>query len=103
MPTPADEAPVNLRHDIIASHNRVMVGAADGTVSAVASRGARMATRRLNEPIEPMTLGNMRANGVRALAVTCPKCHHEAILSVSLTPPSARAPIVSDTIRGFPA
>jgi hypothetical protein len=29
----------------------------------------RMATRRLNEPIEPMTLGNMRANGVRSLDV----------------------------------
>jgi hypothetical protein len=28
-----------------------------------------MASRRINEPIEPMTLGNMRANGVRSLAV----------------------------------
>jgi hypothetical protein len=28
-----------------------------------------MASRRINEPIEPMTLGKMRANGVRSLAV----------------------------------
>jgi hypothetical protein len=33
------------------------------------------------EPIEPMTLGNMRANGVRSLDVCCWACHHRAILS----------------------
>jgi hypothetical protein len=35
-----------------------------------------MATRRLNEPIEPMTLCNMRANGVRSLAIPCRICHY---------------------------
>jgi hypothetical protein len=30
-----------------------------------------MATQRFNEPIEPMTLGNMRDNGVRSLFVSC--------------------------------
>jgi hypothetical protein len=43
-----------------------------------ASRAAynrMMAARRLNEPIEPMTLGNMRANGVRSLDVSCWQCH----------------------------
>jgi hypothetical protein len=25
----------------------------------------------------PMTLGNMRANGVRSLVVACDLCHHE--------------------------
>jgi hypothetical protein len=30
-----------------------------------------MAARRMNEPIEPMTLGNMCANGVRSLDVPC--------------------------------
>jgi hypothetical protein len=40
-----------------------------------------MATSRLNEPIEPMTLGNMRANGVRSLDVCCWVCHHRAIMS----------------------
>jgi hypothetical protein len=31
-----------------------------------------MAAKRINNPIEPMTLGNMRANGVNLLAV--PRC-----------------------------
>jgi hypothetical protein len=30
-----------------------------------------LATMRLNYPIEPMTLGNLRANGVRSLDVSC--------------------------------
>ena len=32
-----------------------------------------------------MTLGNMRENGVRSLAITCGAlhCHHEAVLDVS--------------------
>jgi hypothetical protein len=29
----------------------------------------------------PATLGNMRANGVRSLAVSCWQCHHQAVLS----------------------
>ena len=29
-----------------------------------------------------MTLGNMRKNGVRSLAVRCVNCHHEAALDV---------------------
>jgi hypothetical protein len=35
--------------------------------------------------IEPMNLGNMRASGVRRLAIYClgSDCHHEAILDVS--------------------
>jgi hypothetical protein len=36
-----------------------------------------MATSRFDEPIEPMTLGNMRANGMRPLAASCWQCHHE--------------------------
>jgi hypothetical protein len=47
-------------------------------------RGAynrRMAARRINDPIEPMTLGNMRANGVRSLDVCCWVCRHRTILS----------------------
>jgi hypothetical protein len=45
-----------------------------------------MAARRLNEPIEPMTLGNMRANGVRSLDVCCWICHHRAIMSADPWP-----------------
>ena len=31
----------------------------------------------------PMTLGNMRVNGVRNLAVFCGACHHQAVVDVS--------------------
>jgi hypothetical protein len=31
-----------------------------------------------------MTLGNMRANGVRSLAMCCWQCHHEAVLDDGL-------------------
>jgi hypothetical protein len=40
-----------------------------------------MAAARFTDPIEPMTLGNMRANGVRSLDVSCWQCHHRAIMS----------------------
>jgi hypothetical protein len=40
-----------------------------------------LAPNRFNDPIEPMTLQNMRENGVRTLAVTCPKCQHERIIN----------------------
>jgi hypothetical protein len=30
-----------------------------------------------DEPIKPMTLGNMRQNGVRGLDVTCQHCDHQ--------------------------
>ncbi len=29
-----------------------------------------------------MTLANMRANGLRSLAIRCELCHHEAVLNV---------------------
>ena len=35
--------------------------------------GLAMATKRLDYPIEPMDLANMRENGVRSLAI---QCHH---------------------------
>jgi hypothetical protein len=46
----------------------------------------RMVARRTNDPIEPMTLGNMRANGVRSLDVSCWQCHHGAIMSADQWP-----------------
>jgi hypothetical protein len=39
-----------------------------------------MATKRFNDQIEPMTLGDMRANGVRSLLTSCHKCHHEMVI-----------------------
>jgi hypothetical protein len=39
-----------------------------------------------------MTLGNMRANGVRSLAVSCHLCHHEAVLSADSWPDDVPVP-----------
>jgi len=41
-----------------------------------------------------MTLGNMRENGVRTLAVYCGAlhCHHEAVLDVSAYPDDVTVP-----------
>src|ERR1700692_3325588 len=45
-----------------------------------------MVAIRFNEPIRPMTLGTMGANGVHSLAVSCHLCHHEAIISAAPWP-----------------
>jgi hypothetical protein len=37
---------------------------------------------RPDEPIQPMTLGNMRQNGVRSLDVTCRACGHHTEVNV---------------------
>jgi hypothetical protein len=42
-----------------------------------------------------MTLGNMRANGVRSLAVSCWQCHHRAILSADSGPITSGAEAVA--------
>jgi hypothetical protein len=39
-----------------------------------------------------MTLANMRANGVRSLAVRCELCHHEAVLNVDAYADEATVP-----------
>jgi hypothetical protein len=41
-----------------------------------------MARPRSKDPIEPMTLENMRENGVRTPAVQCHQCRHERIMNV---------------------
>jgi hypothetical protein len=40
---------------------------------------------------EPMTLGNMRANGVHTLAVYC-RCNHDAILDAASYPDEMPVP-----------
>jgi hypothetical protein len=40
-----------------------------------------------------MTLGNMRANGVRSLAVSCWLCHHRTILSADPWPDHVPVPM----------
>jgi hypothetical protein len=48
--------------------------------------------RRSNYLTEPMTLDNMRENGVRSLAVSCWICHHRAILNAEPWPDDLSVP-----------
>jgi hypothetical protein len=43
-------------------------------------------------PSHPMTLRNMRANGVRSLSVSCWLCHHGAVLAVDRWPDDVPVP-----------
>jgi hypothetical protein len=44
---------------------------------------------------QPMTLANMRQNGVRSLAVTCAICRHAALLNVDAFADSIPVPAFS--------
>jgi hypothetical protein len=52
--------------------------------------GSAHATQPIPRP--PMTLGNMRANGVRSLAVYCWTCHHQSVLAVDKWPDNVPVP-----------
>ena len=56
-----------------------------------------MGLRQSQKSIEPMTLGNMRANGVRSLAIRCRAlwCNHEAILDAGTYPDEVPVPSFS--------
>lgn len=43
----------------------------------------------------PMTLANMRANGVRSLSVRCELCHHEAVINVDAFAEAVTVPAFS--------
>jgi hypothetical protein len=43
-------------------------------------------------PAIPMTLGNMRLQGVRSLSVSCWRCHHDGVLSADPWPDSVYVP-----------
>jgi hypothetical protein len=45
-----------------------------------------MSTRPRSQAGDPMTLGNMRANGVRSLDVSCWQCHHRTFMSADPWP-----------------
>jgi hypothetical protein len=47
---------------------------------------------RFDQPIEPMTLGNMRELGVRSFHVSCWNCHHQAVLSSDRWPDDVAVP-----------
>jgi hypothetical protein len=51
-----------------------------------------MSARPRSRPGDPMTLGNMRANGVRSLAVSCWQCHHQPVLTADSWPHDVPVP-----------
>jgi hypothetical protein len=55
-------------------------------------KAVTMARSRFNDPVEPMTLGSMRDNGVRSLDVSCWQCHHRAIMSADPWPDHVTVP-----------
>jgi hypothetical protein len=54
---------------------------------------------RPNEPIKPMTLGNMRQNGVRGLDVTCLHCGHQTAVNVDTWPDHIAVPPFGPRMR----
>jgi hypothetical protein len=47
----------------------------------------------------PMTLGNMRANGVRAVIATCEACGHKADVNVDALPETLTVPKAGSRLR----
>jgi hypothetical protein len=47
-----------------------------------------------------MTLGNMRANGVGSLDVSCWQCHHHAIMSADRWPDDVPVPAFGPRTTG---
>ena len=52
-----------------------------------------MPPRRIEHPIEPMDLANMRENGVRSLQIMCLRCRHQTILNVDHLPGDLTVPL----------
>jgi hypothetical protein len=51
-----------------------------------------MARSRFNDPIEPMDLANMLANGVRSLDIQCHNCRRRAIMNIDHLPGNLTVP-----------
>jgi hypothetical protein len=59
----------------------------------------RRARDRDGSIVEPMTLANMRENGVWSISATCETCHHEAVLSADQWPPDMPVPDIGLKLR----
>jgi hypothetical protein len=57
-----------------------------------------LATMR-EKPGPPMTLGNMRQNGVRTVIATCQTCGHKADVNVDALPESIIVPEIGRRLR----
>ena len=51
------------------------------------------------KPGPPMSLANMRANGVRAVTATCQACNHSADVNVDLMPETVTVPNVGLSLQ----
>jgi hypothetical protein len=54
---------------------------------------------RADDPIQPMTLGNMRQNGVRGLDVTCAACGYRTEVNVDAFPDDVTVPSFGQRMR----
>jgi hypothetical protein len=57
-----------------------------------------LATMR-EKPGPPMTLGNMRQNGVRSVIATCQTCGHKADANVDALPEAIHVPEIGQRLR----
>jgi hypothetical protein len=58
-----------------------------------------VSTRMRAPPGPPMSLGNRRQNGVRAVTTTCEECNHSADVSVDAMPETVYVPHVGRRLR----
>jgi hypothetical protein len=68
-----------------------------------ATQPARYLIRRMRANFgPPMTLANMRQNGVRAVAATCETCGHESDVNVDSLPEATAVPQAGRRLRCGP-
>jgi hypothetical protein len=72
--------------------SRPLGSSPEGGVLAFGKRRSVLTSAMSPSDVQPMTLGNMRANGVRSLLVYCFACHHEAVLRVEDYPDDVQVP-----------
>jgi hypothetical protein len=61
----------------------------------------KMATTTRAKPGPPMTLANMRKNGVRAVSATCEACNHKADVVVDALPETVHVPEAGLRLRCY--